>query len=518
MNPENVLKSEVTLALLKENEKLLQPASLWKWFLRVTEIPRGSGHVELIAAEIMDIAKKMGLEARKDKTGNVCVSIPASAGLEDLPKAIVQCHMDMVIAHDPKVRPEFNGEKDGIIPELRGDGFLYAKGTSLGGDDGIGIATCLALMENVPFKHSGIDCLFTVDEETTMDGATAVRPELLSKGVKYLINVDSEDDGMLCLGSAGGEDLIVRAKPERVATDAAKDVAVSVTISGFAGGHTGCEIDKYRANAMKLICTLLYTAGSDANARISKLNGGEYNNAIPNNATAVVVLPREKLEQYRKSLVDLFEVYRDDYSEIEESEKMKIVIEEESALPATSLSVKDSNNVFNFWILAPCMPLRMSPSIKGFVETSCAWSICRIGEEEGLEFKGLARTSRESSWNMLESNAKALAAIVNGEIELSGKFPGWLPEPNSTLAKVSVTAHEHVAKKPPVVYSVHAGLECGIIMDSVHGLEAISIGPLVQSPHSTAERVGINTVQVYFDWVCEILRLLTEDGEKHLAH
>jgi len=517
MNPENVLKSEVTLALLKENEKLLQPASLWKWFFRVTEIPRGSGHVEGIAAEIMEIAKKMGLEARKDTTGNVCVSIPASPGLEELPKAIVQCHMDMVVAHDEKVRPGFNREKDGIIPELRGDGFLYAKGTSLGGDDGIGIATCLSLMESMPFKHCGVDCLFTVDEETSMDGATAVRPELLSKGVKYLINVDSEDDGMLCLGSAGGEDLNVRAKPERVATDAAKDVAVSITISGFAGGHTGCEIDKYRANALKLLCTLMHTAGTGANARISKLAGGKYTNAITNEASSVVVLSRDKLEQYRKSLVDLFEVYRGDYSEIEDSQKMKIVVKEESALPATSLTVKDTANVLNFWILAPCMPLRMSPSIKGFVESSCAWCIGRV-DEEGLEFNGLARTSRDSSWNMLESNAAALAAIVNGELELTGKFPGWLPEPNSTLAKVSVAAHEHVAKKPPVVYSVHAGLECGIIMDSVHGLEAISIGPLVQSPHSTAERVGISTVQVYFDWVCEILRRLTEDGEKHLAH
>jgi len=518
MNPENVLKSEVTLALLKANEKLLQPASLWKWFLRVTEIPRGSGHVQLIAEEIMAIAKKMGLEARKDSTGNVCVAIPASPGLEELPKAIVQCHMDMVIAHDPKVRPDFDGEKDGIIPELRGDdGFLYAKGTSLGGDDGIGIATCLALMENMPFKHSGVDCLFTVDEETSMDGATAVRPELLSKGVKYLINVDSEDDGMLCLGSAGGEDLIVRAKPERVPTDAAKDVAVTVTVSGLAGGHTGCEIDKYRANGLKLLCTVLHTAGNGIGARISKLNGGEYNNAITNKASCIVVLPRDKLEQYRKGLSDIFEVYRNDYSEIEKSEEMKLVVEEESALPATSLSAQDTANVLHFWILAPCMPLRMSPSIKGFVESSCAWCLGRI-DENGLEFNGLARTSRESSWNMLESGAAALAAIVKGELELTGKFPGWLPEPNSTLAKVSVAAHEHVAKKPPVVYSVHAGLECGIIMDSVPGLEAISIGPLVQSPHSTAERVGINTVQVYFDWVCEILRRLTEDGEKHLAH
>jgi len=517
MNPENVLKSEVTLALLKENEKLLQPASLWKWFFRVTEIPRGSGHVEGIAAEIMEIAKKMGLEARKDTTGNVCVSIPASPGLEELPKAIVQCHMDMVVAHDEKVRPGFNREKDGIIPELRGDGFVHAKGTSLGADDGIGVATCLALMENRSFRHGGIDCLFTVDEETTMDGASAVRPELMSKGVKYLINVDSEDDTSLCLGSAGGEDVRVTAEPARIATDAAKDAAVCVSISGLAGGHTGCEIDKYRANGVKLLCTLLRTAGSGKDMRISKLIGGEYNNAIPNNANATIVMPRDKLAEFRKAITDLFEVYRQDYSEIENAKQMKLEIEDVSELPATSLSVVDSSKVMHFWILAPCEPLRMSPSIKGFVESSCAWTISRL-DEKGLDFKGLARTSRETSWNMLESNAAALAAIVDGKLELSGKFPGWLPCPNSTLAKLSVTARTNVSKVPPIVYSIHAGLECGIIMESIPGLEAVSIGPLVESPHTVDERVSLSSVELYFNWVCEIIRLLTEEGEKNLTH
>jgi len=517
MEADKVLKTESALALLKANEKLLKPAALWKWFLRITEIPRGSGHVEQIAAEIQEIAKKMGLESRKDKTGNVCVAIPATPGLEALPKIILQAHMDMVVAHDSAARPGFNGEKDGIIAEIRDDGFLHAKGTSLGADDGIGVATCLAIMENRSFKHGGIDCLFTVDEETTMDGASAVRPELMSKGVKYLINVDSEDDTQLCLGSAGGEDVTVTAKPARAATDAAKDAALCVSVSGLLGGHTGCEIDKYRANGLKLLCQLLHTAGSGRNLRISKLNGGEYNNAIPNNANATVVLARDKVDQFRKALTDLFEVYREDYSEIEDAKQMKLDVADAKELPATCLSVADSAKVMHFWILAPCQPLRMSPSIKGFVESSCAWSISHL-DENGLEFKGLARTSRETSWNMLESNAAALAAIVDGKLELSGKFSGWLPNPNSTLAKLSVVARTNVSKVPPIVYSVHAGLECGIIMDSIPGLEAVSIGPLVEAPHTVDERVGLSSVELYYNWVCEIIRLLTEDGEKNLAH
>lgn len=395
--------------------------------------------------------------------------------------------------------------------------FFVAVAHSLGADDGIGIATCLSLMENREFEHGGIDCLFTVDEETSMDGANNVRPELLSEGVKYLINVDSEDDGMLCLGSAGGENVTVKAEPVRVAVEPGKDVAVKVSVGGFLGGHTGCEIHKYRANALKVLCTILFSVGAHSGARISSLVGGTYANAITLSASATVVLAADKVAEFKKEAAALFEVYREDYAEIEESKQMALEVCDGVELPATSLTAADSADVMRFWILAPCQPLRMSPSIQGFVESSCAWCLARV-DEKGLEFNGLARTSRESSWNMLETNAAALAAIVHGKLELTEKFPGWLPNPHSTLAKVSVTAHEHVAHKPPVVYSVHAGLECGIIMSSVPGLEAISIGPLVQAAHTTQERVNVATVDQYYEWVCEIIRLLTEDGRQHLAH
>lgn len=370
-------------------------------------------------------------------------------------------------------------------------------------------------MENRDFEHGGIDCLFTVDEETSMDGANNVRPELLSAGVKYLINVDSEDDGMLCLGSAGGENVTVKAEPARAAVDAGTEAAVKVSVGGFLGGHTGCEIHKYRANALKVLCTLLYSVGAPRGVRVSTLAGGTYANAITLAATATVVLPAAQVAAFKQEAAALFEVYREDYAEIEVRAQMALELGD-AALPRTALGAADSADVLRFWILAPCQPLRMSPSIAGFVESSCAWCLARV-DEAGLEFNGLARTSRESSWNMLETGAAALAAVVHGRLELTEKFPGWLPNPHSTLAQVSVAAHEHVAHRPPVVYSVHAGLECGIIMGSVPGLEAISIGPRVEAAHTTQERVRIATVDEYYDWVCEIIRLLTEDGRKHLA-
>jgi len=317
--------------LLAEHGTELQPAALWKWFLWLTQIPRGSGNSERIRDELLRVGRELGLPTRSDAFNNVCITRAATPGYESAPVVVVQCHYDMVVAHEPAVRRTFAAAADGIVPELRNsDGWLYAHGTSLGADDGIGVATCLALLEGAAPQHPRIDALFTCDEETTMSGANGVAPALLSEGAKYLINVDSEDDRMLCLGSAGGESVSITFSPRREAAVAGADTdavaALSVAVSGFRGGHTGVDINGYRANALKVLALLLARGCAGCRCRLDTFEGGQYSNAIPVAARAVVVLPRECVSKARDGILRAFEAVRTDYAGIEDSAALRVEV------------------------------------------------------------------------------------------------------------------------------------------------------------------------------------------------
>lgn len=524
-------KSASTKEAYEANKAVLKPNHLWEWFFWVTETARPSGSLDLIRAALKAVGRRLpGVTIKEDAAGNLCMSRAATPGHEGHPGLVFQCHMDMVVAHDPAVRPGFDAQRDGIEAEVRGDGWVYARGTSLGADDGIGIATCLALLSDPELSSSGhpsIDCLFTADEETTMGGAEGLDPRILTPGARYLVNVDSEDDSMLCLGSAGGGDIAVRFAPPRAPVDPAAEALVRVAVSGFAGGHTGVEIDKYRANAVKELANLLSQAqhnGCGAGKkvlRIAELEGGVYTNALPNDAHAIVAVPRANEASFVEALKKGFENFRADYRSVESPDALTMAVEAlgageagSSDAPFYALDARMSSKVLSFWALAPSSPIRMSPDVQGLVETSCAFTIAKVprGGAAGTEceFDALARTSRETSWDDLECMARALGDVVEGDVVISGRFPGWLPEPASRIAKEAERAHMEALGKPCVVYAVHAGLECGLISQKVPGMEAISIGPKVEFPHTVNERCNIETVTTYYDWVMKIIEHLSK--------
>lgn len=519
-------KSAKAKETYEANKAVLKPNHLWEWFFWVTEIARPSGSLDLIRAALRDVSKRLpNTTMKEDAAGNICLSQPATPGHEGQPGLVFQCHMDMVVAHDAAVRPHFDAQRDGIEAVVRDDGWVYANGTSLGADDGIGVATCLALLCDPALAaagHPAIDCLFTADEETTMGGAEGLDAAILTPGARYLVNVDSEDDSMLCLGSAGGGDIAVRFTPARTPVDAAGgERLLSVAVSGFAGGHTGVEIDKYRANAVKVLANLLSQAqhititNNNSNEiknkflRIAEFNGGIYTNALPNEARALVAVPAAQSEAFCAALERGFANLRDDYRAVEARDSLALSIEDAKD-GAVAMDARTSAKVLSFWALAPSNPIRMSPDVQGLVETSCAFTIAKVAQAGACEFDALARTSRDTTWDELECMARALADVVDGEVEISGRFPGWLPEPASRIAKAAEAAHAEALGKPCVVYAVHAGLECGLISQKVPGMEAVSIGPKVEFPHTVKERCNIETVTTYYDWVIKIIEHLSK--------
>jgi len=501
--------SDHNQAIFEAHKDVFRPESLWKWFFRVCSVAHGSSNTKAIHDLLLDAAKELNLPSSADKAGNVCIHVPATPGHESSPCVIIQGHMDMVIAHDPKVRPDFDPLHDGIRLSWTGDGWLRAEGTSLGGDDGMGVAACLAFAEcRDSFVHPPVDCLFTFDEETTMEGADAVRPDILSPNCRYLINADSEYPGLLCLGSAGGADFIVRAHPKFESFDFSAYTALSVSLSGLLGGHTGVDIEKCRAQALQGLARILILTKESTKEplRLVSLIGGKVPNAISLESHAVIVFRRESEKSVREALNKHFDMFKLDYSEVERKDVLKIDIEPVETLPAKAITVEDTLRVLSFWNLVPVSPLRMSPTLTGFVETSCCWSVCKLDEESGAVFTGLARTSRDDSWEFLEAGAHALAGIVGGELEISGKYPGWLPAPSSPLAKAAVESWEKMKNKKPIVASIHAGLECGVIMSHIPGLEAISIGPYVENPHTVQEKAEIASVEEFFNWLTDIVK------------
>jgi dipeptidase D len=479
-----------------------------------TEIPRGSGNLAGIRSALGAVADQLGLTHAQDAAGNVKIVKPATPGYEASATVVIQAHMDMVVISDEAVRPGFAGEKDCVIPYVE-NGWLRARGTSLGADDGMGIAMCLTILE-LPAgaaQHPKIECLFTADEETTMVGAEGLTGSFLCPNARHLINVDSEDKNKLCLGCAGGVNAVLSLPVKRDAALAQGAAALSINLAGFSGGHTGVDILKGKANALKVLARLLLHVLAERSAvGISALNlidfqGGKASNAIPASAMAVVsVRPASAVDSLTAALRRHFEVVVEEFQPIEPA-SVTLQVTPQAQADLAPLVEADTEKVLHFWCLAPCEPLRMSPTMAGFVETSCAITLSKI-RDNVAEFQGLARTSRETQFAAIEHRLAALATLSGASLHLSNRFPGWLPQPSSSLAMAAVAAHQTVAGFPCEVYSVHAGLECGFLLQKYPAMDAVSIGPQIENPHCPDERCEIASGEQTFAWLLEILRLL----------
>ena len=484
--------------------KNLEPKGLWESFYSLTQIPRPSGHCKEVAAFLVNYGKSLGLETLQDEIGNVLIRKPASAGMEGHPGVILQGHMDMVPQkNSDKV---FDFEKDAIQTYIEDNGeWVTADGTTLGADNGIGVATAMAILADKDAVHPPLEAFFTVDEETGMYGANDLKAGWL-KG-KYLLNLDSETEGELYVGCAGGIDTNATFRYQEVETEKG-DIALKVTVKGCKGGHSGCDIHLQRANAIKLLFRFLKDAVANFEARLACVEGGSLRNAIPREATAVITIPAESYQDLQ-DLVDRYEdLYLKEYEGVDDGISFTM---EEVECPKKELPEDVQDYLIHAITLCPHGVYRVLPEARDIVETSNNVSMIKtfVGEEESrIEVQCLTRSSVESRKEELASIIQSAFSLAGAEVEFSGAYPGWKPNLKSTLLKTMKETYIKEFGSEPRVVIIHAGLECGIIGAKYEGMEMISFGPTIEHPHSPDERVNIATVQKFYRLVKAALKAL----------
>lgn len=473
----------------------LAPQNVWRNFYSLTQIPRPSGHVEKVTEFLVKFGKDLGLESFTDEIGNVIIKKPATPGMENRKTVILQAHMDMVPQKVVDVKHDF--EKDPIETYVDGD-WLKAKGTTLGADDGLGVALAMAVLESKELKHGPIEVLITKDEETGMYGAFGLKPGTVTGQI--LLNMDSEEEGELYIGCAGGMDVTASLKYKEQATDKGS-VAIRVELKGLYGGHSGMEINAGRANANKLMVRFLHEAVATCNARLVSWQGGNMRNAIPREAHAVITVPASGEKELLDLVVSFEKLFNEEYATIESPFSFK---GEKVDLPAMQVPEEIQDNFIDAVYACHNGVLRMIPTIPDTVETSSNLAIVEIGGGEA-SVQILARSSSESMKKYLDTTLESCFAMAGMKVEMTGGYSGWEPNVDSPILHAMKASYKTQFGVEPSVKVIHAGLECGIIGAVVPGLDMISFGPTLRSPHTPEERAYIPSVQKFYNFLVATL-------------
>jgi dipeptidase D len=474
----------------------LKPANVWKHFHSLTQVPRPSGHLEKIRQFLVDFGQSVGVESFSDEAGNVIYRKPATPGMEGRKTVILQAHMDMVPQKNNDTVHNF--ETDPIQTYIDGE-WVKAKGTTLGADDGMGVAAIMAVMEDMTLVHGPLVGLITADEETGMYGAFGLKPGTIEGDI--LLNLDSEEEGMLYIGCAGGEDLTctLEYKPEPVEAD---DIALKVTLKGLRGGHSGTEIHTGRANANKLMARFMNQVIAYDEATLVSWHGGNMRNAIPREAEVVITIPADEEADVLDFVKECETTWNEEYHV---NETPISFTAERVALPATKVPDEIRDNLVDAIFACQNGVQRMIPSIPNTVETSSNLAIVTIADGKAT-ICILTRSSRESMKDYLNTALESCFSMAGMSTERSGAYSGWEPDVNSPiLAAMRKSYHAQFGEEPRVEV-IHAGLECGIIGAVVPGLDMISFGPTLRSPHSPDERCHIPSVQKFWDFLTETLK------------
>lgn len=474
----------------------LQPSDVFKCFAQVNQIPRPSKKEEQMIDFLLDFGKKLNLETRRDDAGNVIICKPATPGMEDRQTIVLQSHMDMVCEKNKDV--DFDFTKDAIQTYVDGE-WMKAKGTTLGADDGIGVAMEMALLESTDIKHGPLECVFTRDEETGLTGAEGMQSDFMSG--RLLINLDSEDVGEIFVSCAGGcrtfaqFDYEEEAIPEGFFT-------FSLAIKGLTGGHSGDDIDKKRANANKLLARFLYLSQQKYDLRLVDIQAGGLHNAIPREAWCLCAIPTK----YKESVTvdwNLFQAdVEEEYSVTEKS--MRFILESET--PAATAINKDCSQrlikalqAVDNGVYAVCQDLDL-------VETSSNLaSIHKVPETKIIDVNSSQRSSIYSARINMANTFAAVFELAGAKVEIGEGYPGWKMNPNSEILRIAVEQHKKLFKKEPIVRGIHAGLECGLFSEKFPGMDMISMGPTLRGVHSPDEKLHIPTVQMVWDHLLAIL-------------
>lgn len=479
----------------------LQPASVWHYFQELCKVPRPSFKTQKVQQWLLDFAKEHGLESVHDKTGNVIIRKAATPGMEKAKPVILQGHMDMVCEKNGDVRHDF--EKDPIDFYVDGD-WMRARGTTLGADNGIAVAMCLALLAAEDVKHGPIECLFTVDEEVGLVGATNIEPGLLQG--KTLINLDSEDDHWLCIGCAGGINTLAQFAFETMPAPAGL-FFFKLGITGLKGGHSGTDINAGRGNANQLLVRFLYQESRVNELYITDFKGGNLSNAIPREANCIAAVPFANKEQLRARL-NIFEA--DLQAEFGQNEPgLKMVLESVEA-PATVLKSEYAQRFLQAMYACPNGVIRMNKDMPDQVDTST--NLASVKPTEGKKNQWTIVTSQRSS---IESSKLDVVNRVQAIFELAGMetchtegYPGWAPNTDSPLLKLMVDVHKDIFGEEPHVYAIHAGLECGLFLQKYPDWDMVSIGPTMRGVHSPDECLYVPSVESIWKYLVATLERL----------
>lgn len=468
--------------------KHLKPEVVWKNFHALTQVPRPSGHLDKVEQFLLNFAKEVGVEAFKDEAGNIVMRKPATPGMENRKTITLQAHMDMVPQKSPDSNHNF--ETDPIVTYIDGE-WVKARNTTLGSDNGMGVAAILAVMEATDIQHGPIEGLITADEETGMYGANDL-PEGELKG-DILLNLDSETWGKFVIGSAGGIDVTSVLDYQEVDTDS-EDVALRITLKGLKGGHSGLEIHKGRANANKLMVRFVREAIEDCEARLVSWHGGNMRNAIPFNATVVLTMPKENVEDVKALVEDWKNDFIAEYNGIEEGIEFYT---ENVETPAKQVPEEIQDNLINAIYACHNGVMRMIPAIPSVVETSSNLAIIDI-ENGSAKFKILARSSNEDMKEYIATTLKSCFDMVGMKTTFSKSYGGWDPNVNSEILKLLEKNYKELFGSEAVEQVDHAGLECSIILGKYPKMDVVSLGPTIRSPHTTNERCLISTVEPFW--------------------
>jgi dipeptidase D len=474
----------------------LAPRPLFSYFEDICGVPRPSGREDKIRNFLLAFAAENKLQAKTDNAGNVLIKKAAMPGKENIPTVILQTHMDMVCEkNSDKV---FDFEHDPIVPVISGE-WIRADGTTLGADCGIGIAAQLALLTSTEISHGPVECLMTVEEETGLTGAFNLQPGFLSGSM--LINLDSEDEGEIFIGCAGGLGTVAELKFQKSAVPDNYH-ACKISVTGLAGGHSGDDIDKNRGNAIKILNRLLWNISRKYDLHLSTFDGGNLSNAIPREANAVFVVPASEKNKILNAINQLIKDINNEYTFNEPYLKISI---RENSLPEKIIDRNSQKILFNALYACPHGILEMSTRMEGMVETSGNLASVKFTGNDTISITTSQRSEIESRKYYAAEMFRSVFELAGAETYHTDSYPGWTPNPDSELLSIAVDSYKKLFGTEPVVRSIHAGLECGLFLEKYPNLDMISIGPTIKGAHSPNERLNIKTVGKFWDHLKDIL-------------
>jgi dipeptidase D len=474
----------------------LNPAPLWIYFEEICKIPRLSKNEGKIRQYLLEFAKKNDLDAKEDEVGNILIIKPAAQGMENRKTVVLQSHMDMVGEKNADYPHDW--ATDPIIPAIKGE-WVTATGTTLGADDGIGIASQLAILTDKNLKAGKIECLFTVDEESGMTGAINLKSDFFTG--RTLLNLDSEDEGILFIGCAGGMDTVGTMKytavpvPEGIA-------ALEISVTGLHGGHSGDEIHKGYGNAVKIMNRLLWNLSNQFSVSIGDFNGGNLRNAIPREAFATIVFNNPELQEIKNWIDTFYATVKDEFGDLEKDFKISSKI---CDLPLFVMDEEDKKKFLNALTCCPHGVIAWSKEMDDLVETSTNLASAKFSENNTIRIITTQRSSVESAKINAGATVESCLKLAGAEVIHSDGYPGWKPNMTSEILKITRESYVNLFGKEPSVKAIHAGLECGLVYEKIKGIDMISFGPTIKGAHTPEEMIEIKTAQMFWDLLVDVV-------------